>query len=64
MKENISKGENTNKEYLTVKQANYVYKEVESGNLINKNMMRQQIDQDMELDKMDNTRDYENLYRN
>ena len=36
----ISKGENTVKGYLTTKQADYVYRKVESGNLINKNMMR------------------------
>ena len=36
----ISKGENTDKGYLTAKQANYVYRKVEPGNLINKYMMR------------------------
>ena len=35
---------------------------MESGNLINKNMMRQEIDQDIELDKMDDTSGDENLY--
>ena len=30
----ISKGANTDKGYLTAKQANYVYRKVESGNLI------------------------------
>ena len=59
----ISKGENTDKGYLTAKQANYIYKKVEPGNLLNKNMMRQEIDQDIELDKMDYTSDEENLYR-
>ena len=49
--------------YLTAKQANYVYRKVESGNLINKNMMRQEIDQDIELDKMEDTSGDENLYR-
>ena len=49
--------------YLTTKQANYVYRKVESGNLINKNTMKQKIDQDIELDKMDDTSGDENLYR-
>ena len=59
----ISKGENTDKEYLTAKHENYVYRKVESGNLINKNTMRQEIDQDIELDKMDDTSGDKNLYR-
>ena len=49
--------------FLTTKQANYVYGKVESGNLINKNTMRQEIDQGIELDKMDDTSGDENLYR-
>ena len=40
----INKGENTDKGYLTARQTNYIYRKVESGNLINKNMMRQEID--------------------
>ena len=59
----ISKSENTDIRYLTAKQANYVYRKVESGNLINKNMMRQEIGQDVELDQMDDTSGDENLYR-
>ena len=58
----INKGENTDKRYLTAKQANYVYRKVELGNLTNKNMMRQEIDQDIRLDKMDNTISDEILY--
>ena len=60
---NITKGENRDKGYLTAKQANYVYRKVESGNLIYKNVMRQEINQDVELDKMDDTSGNENLYR-
>ena len=59
----ISKGENTDKGYLTAKQANYIYRKVESENLINKSMMRQEIDQDIELDKMDDTSGDKNPYR-
>ena len=59
----INKGENIDKGYLTTKQPNYIYRKVESGNLINKNMMRQEIDQDIELDKMGNQSGDENPYR-
>ena len=59
----ISKDENTDKGYLTAKQANYIYRKGESGDLINKNMMGQEIDQDVELDKMDDTSGDENPYR-
>ena len=63
MKEKNSKDENKEKGYLTAKQANYIYRKVESGNVINKSMMRQEIDQDIELDKMDDTTGNENQYR-
>ena len=59
----ISKDGNTDREYLTAKQANYIYRKVDLGNLISKNMMRQEIDQDIELDKMDDTCGNENPYR-
>ena len=54
---------NTDIEYLSTKLANYVYRKEESGNLSNKYMMRQEIDQDMELDQMDDTSGDENPYR-
>ena len=60
---NITKGENTDNGHLTAKQANYAYRKVELGNLINKNMMRQEIYQDIELDKMDDTSGDGNLCR-
>ena len=56
----ISRDENADKGYLTAKQVNYLYRKVESGNSSNKNMMRQEIDQDIELDKMDNASGDEN----
>ena len=46
-----SKGENRENRYLTVKQTNYIYRKVESENLINESTVRQEIDQDTELDK-------------
>ena len=60
----INKVENISKEYLTTKQADYVYRKVELGSLINKKYnMRLEIDKDIELDKMDNTSGDENPYR-
>ena len=53
----------TDKDSNLISEANYIYRKVESGNLINKNMMRQEIDQDIELDKMDDTSGDENMYR-
>ena len=46
-----------------MKQVKYIYRKVKSGNSINKNTVRQEIDQDIELDKMDDTSGDENLYR-
>ena len=63
-KRKINKGENISKEYFTTKQANYVYRKVELGSSINKNIMRQEIDQDIKLDKMDDTSGDENPYNN
>ena len=40
-----------------------MYRKVELGCLINKNTMRQELDQDIELDKMHNTSGDENPYR-
>ena len=58
----INQGKNINKEYLTTKQANYVHRKVELEILINKCTMRQEVDQDIELDKMDKTSGEENPY--
>ena len=46
-----------------MKQADYIYRKVELGSLINKNTMKKEIDQDVELVKMDNTSSNENPYR-
>ena len=56
----INKGNNIGKEYLTMKQADYIYRKVELGSLINKNTMKEEIDQDVELDMMDDTSSDEN----
>ena len=39
-----------------------MYTKVELGNLINKSMMRSEVDHDIELDKMDDTSREENPY--
>ena len=46
----INKGEDINKEYLTTKQAHYVYRKL--GSLINKSTMRQEVDHNIELHKI------------
>ena len=59
----VDKNGNVSKEYLIMKQADYIYRKVELGSLINKNTMKQEIDQHVELDKMDDNSSDENLYR-
>ena len=59
----INKSGNIGKEYLTMKQADYVCRKVELGSLINKNTMKEERDQGVELDKMDDTSGDENPYR-
>ena len=60
----ISKGENREKGYLTAKQGNYLNRKVESGSLINKSTDEAgDTDQDIELDKLDDTSGNENPYR-
>ena len=59
----INKGDNVGKEYLTMKQADYLYRKLELGSLINKNTMKEEIDQDVELDKMDDNSGDEKPYR-
>ena len=49
----VNKSDGVGKEYLTMKQVNYIYRKVEYGSLISKNTMKEEIDQDVELDKMD-----------
>ena len=46
-----------------MKQVDYIYRKVEVGSLINKNTMKEEIDQDVELDKKDDTSSDENPYR-
>ena len=48
----VNKGVSVGKEYLTAKWANYIYRKVQLGSLINKNTMKEEIDQG--IDKVDN----------
>ena len=44
-------------------QTSFVYKKVELGSLINKNTTKEELDVDVELDRMDNNNGDENPYR-
>ena len=48
---------------LTPQQANFVYKKVELGSLINKNMIKEELDTHVELEKMDDNSGDENPYK-
>ena len=52
-----------NVECLMPKQIKYVYKKVELGSLINKETIKEEIDLDMELDRVDNDSQDENPYK-
>ena len=56
-------GENRESRFLTEKQAGYICKKVETGNLIDKDMIRLEMIQDVELDRIDDTSGDENPYR-
>ena len=48
---------------LMPRQTNFIYKKVELGSLINKNTMKEELDADAELDRMDDNNGDENPYR-
>ena len=52
-KSKVNKNSSIDKNCLTSRQADYIYKKVELWSLINKNTMKE-IDSDVELDRMDN----------
>ena len=60
---NNKKSDRIDRNYLTPRQTDYIYKKVELGSLINKNTMKEEIDPDVELDKMDNNSGDKNPYR-
>ena len=49
---------------LTQWQTNFIHKKVELGSLINKNTVKEELDADAELDRMNNNNGDENPYRN
>ena len=61
-KNEINKNGNINKNCLMPRQADYIYKKVALGSLINKNTMEEEIDPDVELDRMDDNSGDESLY--
>ena len=48
---------------MTPRQTNFIYKKVELGSLLNKNTMKEELDMDAELDRMDDNNGDENPYR-
>ena len=50
-------------QFLTREQARYIYKKVETGKIVNTNMMEQEIEQERQLDKMDDTSGEINSYK-
>ena len=50
-------------QYLTREQTRYIYKKVETGEIVNTNMMEQEIEQERQLDKMDDKGGEVNPYK-
>ena len=48
---------------MTSQQTNFIYKKVELGSLINKSTIKEELDADVELDRMDNNSGDENPYK-
>ena len=62
-KKEVNKNGSIDKNCLTLRQADYIYKKVELRSLINKNTMKEEIDSDVKLDMMDDNSSDENPYR-
>ena len=62
-KKEVNKNSSIDGNCLTSKEADYIYRKVELGSLINKNTMKKEIDPDVELDQMDDKSSDANLYR-
>ena len=62
-KKEVNKSDSVGKNYLTTNQADYMYRKLELGSLIITDTRKEDIDQDIELVKMDNNSVDENLYR-
>ena len=50
-------------QFLTREQTRYIYKKVEMGEIVNANMIEQEIEQERQLDKMDDTSREINPYK-
>ena len=48
---------------MTPQQTDFIYKKVELGSLINKNTIKEELDADAELDRMDDNSGDENPYK-
>ena len=53
----------TEGQFLTREQTRYIYKKVETGEIVNTNMMEQEIEQERQLDKMGDTSREINPYK-
>ena len=62
-KKGMNKNDSVGKNYLTSKWADCIYRKVELGSVINKNTMKEEIDPDIELNKIDENSGDENPYR-
>ena len=62
-KAEVNRNDSIGKSCLTSKQTEYIYKKVKLGSLINKNRLKEEIDLDAELDRIDNKSGDENPYR-
>ena len=51
-------------QFLTREQANYIYKKVEMGEIINTDTIQQEIEQEEQLNRIDNTNGKINPYQN
>ena len=49
-------------QFLTREQMNYIYKKVETGKIINTDMIKQEIEQERQLSKIDDTNGETNPY--
>ena len=58
-----SVNESKENKYLTEEQATHVYKKMESSNIINTNTLKEEIDQDRKLNKLEDTSGDINPYR-
>ena len=59
----INRNDGLDRNCLLPKHTEYIYKKVELGSLINKNTMKEEIDTDIELDRMDDNSGDKNPYR-